>query len=126
VSLPVDLDALRERIAEYGNTPFLVTVNEDGTAHVVSVTLRHEGDGLAVPLGRRSRANVERNREVTLLWPPRPDPAYSMIVDARVVSFGGDNAEITLEPHSAVLHRVSGAEGDGPTCIPVAEPMSRD
>jgi hypothetical protein len=124
MSLPVDLDALPARIAEYGNTPFLVTVNDEGAPHVVSVTLHHEGDGLVVPVGRRSRANVERNQEVTLLWPSRPDPAYCMIVDATVVSFDGGQAEITLEPRSAVLHRVAGAAGDGPTCVPVAEPVS--
>lgn len=126
MSLPVELDALRERIAEYGNAAFLVTVDEHGAVHVVSVALRYADDGIVVPVGRRSRTNVERNKAVTLLWPPRPDPAYSMIVDATVVAFGVDNAEVTLEPHSAVLHRVAGASGDGPTCLPVAEPVSRD
>lgn len=121
--MPVDLDALRDRIADYGTTAFLVTVNENGTAHVVSVTLRSEGGGLAAVVGRRSRANVEQNQHVTLLWPPGPDPAYSMIVDATAVA--GDKDEITLEPHSAVLHQVAGAAGDGPTCLPVTEPLTR-
>jgi hypothetical protein len=124
MSVSVDLDALRERIADHGTTAFLVTVSENGTAHVVSVSLRFEGNGLAVGVGRRSRANVEQNQEVTLLWPPGPDPAYSMIVDATALP--GDEDEITLHPHSAVLHRVAGAAGDGPTCLPVTEPGSRD
>ncbi len=123
MSVPVDLGALRERIADHGTTAFLVTVNENGTAHVVSVLLRFEGDGLAAAVGARSRSNVERNQDVTLLWPPRPDPAYSMIVDATAAA--GDEDEITLEPHSAVLHRVAGADGDGPTCLPVTDPASR-
>jgi hypothetical protein len=124
MSVPVDLDALRERIADFGTRAFLVTVGENGTAHVVSVSLRVEGDGLAVGVGPRSRANVEQNQEVTLLWPPGPDPAYSMIVDATAVADAED--EITLQPHSAVLHRVAGTPGDGPTCVPVTETVSHD
>lgn len=120
MSLPVDLDTLLTRIAEFGNTPYLVTVNDEGTPHVVSVTLDHDANGLIVPVGRRTRANVEQNQGVTLLWPPRPDPAYCMIVDATVVSFNGGRAEITLEPRSAVLHRVAGAAGAGPSCVPIA------
>src|SRR5207344_2322150 len=108
MSLPVDLDALRDRIAEFGKAAFLVTVNEQGTAHVVSAVLRYDGDRLVVPIGRRTRANIERVPEVTLLWSPGPDPAYCMIADATVVSVADDEAEATVEPHSAVLHRVAG------------------
>jgi hypothetical protein len=61
MSLPVDLDALRDRVAEYGSGAFLITVNEDGTSHVVSVTLRHEGEQLMASGGRRTRTNLERN-----------------------------------------------------------------
>ena len=114
MSIPVDLEALHARIAEYGNTPFLVTVNGEGVPRIVSVTLRHEHGGLVVPIGRRSRTNVELNREVTLLWPPRLDPAYCMIVDATVVALDDGQGEITVEPRSAVLHRVGGEVGDRP------------
>jgi hypothetical protein len=120
VSQPVDLAALRDRLDEYGDAAFLVTVNDDGTPHVVSVSLRHDGDRLVMAAGRRTRANLERSPAATLLWAPRPDPAYSLIVD--VAHRGSaDEREITLEPHAAILHRVAGAPGDGPTCLPLSE-----
>jgi hypothetical protein len=117
MSVPVDLAALRGAIADQGPVTYLVTVNEDGTAHIVTVVLHYEDDQPVVGAGRRTAANIERNPEVTLLWPPGPDPAYSLIVDATVTSVADDEA--TLEPHSAVLHRVAGADGEGPNCIPV-------
>jgi hypothetical protein len=122
MSLPVDLEALRDRIAEYGTTAFLVTADHQGAAHVVSVMLRGVGDDLVVPVGRRSRANLERSHQATLLWPPGPDPAYSLIVDAAADTDDGEEDEVRLTPHSAVLHRMAGATGDGPYCLPVDEP----
>jgi hypothetical protein len=124
MSVPVELSAVRDRIAEYGSVAYLVTVGDEGRAHVVSVEVRVEGDRLVVPLGRTSRRNLEANPALTLLWPPRPDPAYSMLVDATAASFSDDPAEVTVEPHSAVLHRVAGAAGDGPTCLPLADPVA--
>lgn len=125
MSVPVELDALRDRIAEYGDHPFLVTVNDDGTAHVTSVSVRVDGDDLVCGAGRRTRANVAERPGVSLLWPTGPDPAYSLIVDAAaVVDEGSEDARLT--PHSAILHRVAGAAGDGPTCLPVSEPPAGD
>ncbi len=120
MSVPVELDAVRDRIAEYGAVAYLVTVSAEGRAHLVSVEVRVDGDRLVVPTGRTSRRNLEANPALTLLWPPRPDPAYSMLVDGTATSFSDDPAEVTIEPHSAVLHRVAGATGDGPTCLPLS------
>jgi hypothetical protein len=126
MSQPVNLDALRDRIAEYGGSAFLITVNEHGTPHVVSVALRYRGEHLSGSVGRRTKANLARNPALTLLWPPGPDPAFSMIVDAMLVSVDTDGSgPIVVEPRSAILHRVAEA-GDGPTCLPIAEPASRD
>jgi hypothetical protein len=121
MSVPVELQAVRDRIAEFGTVAYLVTVSDEGRAHVVSVDVRVEGDRLIVPTGRTSRRNLEANPELTLLWPPGPDPAYSMLVDAVATAFSEESAEATVEPHSAVLHRVAGATGDGPNCVPVTD-----
>ncbi len=117
MSQPVDLAVLRDAITEFGPTAYLVTVNDDGTAHIVSVVLRYDGGRPVLGAGRTTRANIERHPQVTLLWPPGPDPAYSLIVDATVVAVDGEDA--ILEPQAAILHRVAGASGDGPTCLPV-------
>jgi len=98
---------------------YLVTVGDRGTPHVVSVAVELDDDHLVVGAGRSTRANLERSGEATLLWPPGPDPAYSLLVDATAVAVDGERA--TLAPRSAVLHRVAGATGEGPTCVPVGD-----
>ena len=69
--------------------------------------------------GSRTRANLERRPTATLLWSPPLDSAYSLIVDATDDPASGDDESIALEVTSAVLHRMAGAPGDGPTCLPV-------
>jgi len=120
MSVPVELPALRSRIGEYGAVAYVVTVSEQGTAHVVSAEVRVDGERLLVPTGRTTRRNLEANASLTLLWPPGPDPAYSMLVDAVVVALSDDPAVAAVEPRSAVLHRVAAAPGAGPGCVPVA------
>lgn len=120
MSVPVDLTALRERLAEYGPNPFLTTVNEDGTPHVTSVTVRLEGEVLVAGAGRRTRRNVADRPSVALLWPPATDPAYSLIVDALAVGADAEGSdEVRMTPHAAILHRVAGAAGEGPDCLAV-------
>lgn len=118
MSVPVDLAALRDRLAEHGPHPFLVTVNDDGTPHVTSVTVRLESDVLVAGAGRRTRQNVVARPAVALLWPPAEDPGYSLIVDA--VATGDEGSEeLRMAPHAAILHRVAGADGEGPSCLGV-------
>lgn len=54
MSLAVEIGALRQRMASYGDTAFMVTVTEIGTPHVVSVALRWAGDRLVTSVGRRT------------------------------------------------------------------------
>ena len=120
MSVPVDLAALRDRVAEFGAHPYLVTVNDDGTPHVTSVSVRVAGDALVAGAGRRTRHNLGARPDVSLLWPPAADPAYSLIVDVHAtVAEGSEDARLT--PRAAILHRVSGAAGDGPSCVTVDE-----
>lgn len=120
MSVPVELSALRDAIAEHGRVAYLLTVNDDATPHVVSVEVVVDGDVLVVGTGRRTRANLERATRVTLLWPSGPDPAYSLIVDATTASLADDASTAALAPTAAVLHRVAGAAGEGPNCVPVS------
>jgi hypothetical protein len=46
------------------------------------------------------------------------EPDYSLIVDGTALAATGEGA-LAVAPTRAVLHRVAGAAGDGPTCRPV-------
>lgn len=120
MSVKQELDGLPDRIGEYGVQAYLVTVTDEGAPHVVSVTVGQVDGRLAVAVGDRTRANLESRPTATLLWPPADDPAYSLLVDGAYVGDVDEGARITIEPTSAVLHRVSGADGEGPTCLPVS------
>jgi len=119
----VSLRDLYDRIEACGRQAFLVTVAEAGDAHVVSVVVRQDGDIMAFDAGRTSRANLAARATATLLWPSRSfdNGEYSLIVDGDGVI--GDGDVVVVHPTAAVLHRIAGSTGGGPSCIRV---LSRD
>jgi hypothetical protein len=120
MSVAVDLDALAERVAEYGARAYLLTVTDDQTPHAVSVHVELHDGRLVTSVGRTTGANLAQRPTVTLLWPPsEPAGEYSLIVDGAAVGPVGEG-EVSFEPTAAVLHRVADAAGDGPSCIRVA------
>lgn len=119
MSVRVELDGLWAKIGEFGARAYLVTVTDEATPHVVSVVVDRVDDHLAVGAGRQTRANLDSHPTLTLLWPPAIDPAYSLVVDGRFVADIDDGQRISIEATSAVLHRVTGVEGDGPNCVAV-------
>jgi hypothetical protein len=144
VSVPVDLQALRDRLGEFGDRAFLVTVGDDGRPHVVSVHVGTDGDLLVVAAGRRTSANVVARPDVTLLWPSPTSPGarveagdsgcgdtalgpgdtvalgeYGLIVDGTGELVGSEPPAVAIRPTAAVLHRLADTAGDGPACVPV-------
>jgi hypothetical protein len=124
MSIAVSLQELHDRIEACGARAFLVTVSEGGAAHVVSVVVRRDGDALAFDAGRTSRANLAARPTATLLWPSKAfeHGEYSLIVDGHADT-ADDGDAVTVDPTAAVLHRIAGSTGDGPSCIRV---LSRD
>jgi hypothetical protein len=119
MSVAVDLQALGEQLAAYGDRAYLLTVTDEHRPHAVSVQVTLDGDHLATSVGRRTAANLAERPTATLLWPPpSPDVAYSLIVDGTAVEPVGEGP-LTVRPTTAVLHRVAGAAGEGPTCVAV-------
>jgi hypothetical protein len=123
VSVAVELDALRARVDEFGAHAYLVTVGEDRLPHVVSVVVTcgegEEADRLLMRGGRRTGANLAASPAATLLWPPAPGGAYSLIVDGTGEVSPTDEGAVAVRPSAAILHRVAGAPGEGPSCLPV-------
>ncbi len=108
----VDLQALANALADYPYA-YLITVDDGYRAHTVTVEPRLREATLDVGLiGGRTRSNLARRADVTLLWPPTEPGGYSLIVDgsAEVSEAGAETARLTVVPTRALLHR----EADSP------------
>lgn len=126
MSIPVELAALRERIVEYGNRGYLLTVGPDGRPHSVGIDVGWTDDLLLTAPGNSTVANAAAHPLVALLWPPTSPGGHSLIVDAEVVSAvgggQGDNS-LTLRPtkrSSTALQEISCRLCRGPDARPIA------
>jgi hypothetical protein len=111
MTVPVVLDQVRSEAAKYGDTPYLLTVSDDGRPHPVSVRVTWEGDQIRLAGGNRSRANAARRPDVTLLWPAIEDGGYSLIVDG---SAEVQAEQVAISPVAAILHSTLAATNEGP------------
>lgn len=101
MSVPVPLDELAARLAEYP-WGYLVTVRDDGRAQTVAVPTELVDGTLVATVGRRTDENATARPNVTLVFPGASGEEFSLIVDgdARV-----DGDRIAVTPTWAVLHR---------------------
>jgi hypothetical protein len=103
MSIAVALDDLPETLARY-RFAYLLTVGDDGRAHIVSAYITVSGGSLIVAdTGRRTRANIEARPSITLLWPPADAGDHSLIVDGLATL--PDAEFVAVAPTWAVLHR---------------------
>ena len=120
MSVPVELSELAGRIDEMPKVVHVVTVNGDGSPHVVSTVSRWEGEELVVGSGDRTLANAGARPVVCLLWPAPPGEAYSLIVDGVARPLTGEGpAELAISPTRAVLHRSPEGDPSDPSCVTV-------
>jgi hypothetical protein len=102
MSVKVDVSELRDRLVDFGFA-YLVTVGDQGRVHLVAVTPALVGDELVIgEVGRHSSANASDRPDVTLVWPPRTEGGYSLIVDGTATVA---DAAVAVTPTRAVLHR---------------------
>ncbi|ORB74033.1 hypothetical protein [Mycobacterium scrofulaceum] len=113
----VDIERLAAALGDYPYA-YLITVDDDYRAHTVTVEPRLRKATLDVGLiGGRTRQNLARRRDVTLLWPPTEPGGYSLIVDgtAEVTpeSQAGDAVRLSVLPTRALLHREADPDSPG-------------
>ena len=122
MSVKVDLAVLADTLADYGFA-YLLTVSEDQRPHAVAVQpVMREEELTVTGLGGRTLANLAARPDVTLLFPPRDEGGYSLIVDGRASTDGG-GARVVPAPavrHRPADHTTSATDGScGNDCLPV-------
>ena len=122
MSIPVELEKVREQVAACGSYAFLLTVTEDGRPHAVSLVVGWDGDELVCAPGSRTMANAERSPEVSLLWPVSGRDGFTLFVNGRAEIRGdGDDRKVVVKPMSAVLHKTPEGDARAPGCVRVLE-----
>lgn len=117
MSSEVDFARLAEKLVGYDHA-YLITVDAENRPHPVPVTpvLRAGTVYIGALGGRRSRTNLARTAEVTVLWPPPSPGGYTVIVDGTAqVSETGEAAQVSICASRAVLIRVPSPESPGGT-----------
>ena len=104
MTMKVELGELAERLGEY-TFAYLVTVGDEGRAHLLAVLPELGGDALTIGgVGKHSLANVATHPTATLVWPPAS--AGRLQPDRRRLGGAGDgDGEIVVTPTKAILHR---------------------
>lgn len=123
MSIPVDITKLAEVLGDRG-AGHLLTVSADGRVKAVTVEPTSAEGVLRCPPSRGSADNLAHNPAATLLFPPREEHGYTLLVDGTAAA---DESGIAFTPQAAVLHRPA-AHADGPLpddgcgndCTPVA------
>jgi hypothetical protein len=122
MSVKVELGELATTLAGF-DVAYLVTVSDDGRAHVLSVWAEPTDAGLVVEgVGRHTQANATARPDVTLVFPPLEQGGYTLLVDGRAAV---DDTTVTIAPAKATLHRPAVAPDGrrvGSDCVDVDVP----
>ncbi|MGH3562117.1 MAG: pyridoxamine 5'-phosphate oxidase family protein [Mycobacterium sp.] len=114
----VDFGQLAEKLVGH-DYAYLITVDDENRPHPVPVMPVLNGDTVEIGAlgGRRSRRNLARSTDVTVMWPPPVPGGYTVIADgqAQVADDGGEVASVKFVPTRAVLIRVATPESPGET-----------
>lgn len=114
----VDFDQLAEKLVGH-DYAYLITVDGENRPHPVPVMPVLKGDTVHIGAlgGNRSRRNLARSSDVTVMWPPPAPGGYTVIADgqAEISDAGGDLASLKFVPTRAVLIRVATPASPGET-----------
>jgi hypothetical protein len=101
VSIEVPLDELAAAVAAR-RFAYLVTVGDDGHAHVVALVPAAAGHRLRFVAGGSSCRNASTRPLVTVVFPPTEADAFSLLVDGEATV---DGDVIDVDATRAVRHR---------------------
>ena len=113
MSNQVPVELLPEVVLGYGESAYAVVSDPVGPPRVTHVMPTFAGVTLTFGLGRTSRALLEANPHLSVLWPVGLAETMSLIVDADVLGVAAEGM-VTARAVAAVRHR------------PAPEPESHD
>lgn len=113
MSVPVDLDALREELAAHERPAYLITAGADGPPHLVAQFLTWRDGAFEAECGGTTAGNVAERAAVSVVVPPNEPDGYSLIFDAAGEVLEGPPRIVRLTPTKAVLHRPAAEPADG-------------
>jgi hypothetical protein len=115
MSIPVEVADLETALADFGAGYLMTTTG--GAVKVVTVEPTLVGGVLVVLRpGKGTVRNLAGNPAVTLVFPPRQEKGFSLLVDGSATVEGED---VRVTPATAVLHRPM-IHSDGPAAPPSA------
>lgn len=117
MSVAVELDRLREEVARFGGSPYLLTVDDEGRPHATVVGATLDGARFRAGVGRQSATFAGARPSVSLLWPPVEPGGFSLIVDGTATV---DGEEVLVTASRAILHRRR-ADGPGSDCVKLGD-----
>lgn len=121
------MTTISEALDAYGNTPYVLTVGDDGphTSHS-TVHLQSNGKAVTGPLSKSAARNARVRPALSLFWPPMEPGGYGIIMNgtAKVDDGPGPAPLATITLTKAVLHR-PGTPGPGHegTCTSDCRPI---
>jgi len=116
MSIPVDLDALRDELAAHERPAYVITAGDTGGPHLVAVYLTWADGAFTAGCGRHTAANLAERAEVSVVVPPNEPDGYSLIFDATGEVVAGEERTVRLTPVKAVLHRPAAGPDDAGGC----------
>jgi hypothetical protein len=116
-----EFEDVRRLIGEFGPRATLVTVGESLRPHIVTAMIAIDGDRLITDVGSRTRANAIDRPDLTLVWNPKGDREYQLILDGTAEHVGDPNerqvSTLRIEVEGGILHRLAGLPEGPPTCL---------
>ena len=105
MSIKVTIEDIDKRLAEYGNSAFVVTMTEAGKAKIVHSVISLEDNCLICSPGKGTLKNLADSSSVSLIFPPHSDDGFSMIIDGDGQILDPEKGSIKVKITGSVLHR---------------------
>ena len=106
MSVAIPVEELPAELVRY-SWCYLVTVGQDGRAHVVAVTPTLRDGVFSAEVGKSTAANARERAHVVLVFPPLDHTGMSLIVDATFDDRSEPADRFTVLPTKATLHRAA-------------------